>query len=236
VGSTKRSSGCEGGDKWLSWFDDEGFEDDVLRMFRRLNRRFFGGRDLPFGGDLDRLFEGSFGGRGFEGFGEEFSEPPKGEGWAVKKIDKPGMKGYIAERRMVIRGDGEKGFSDGWRPRLFGGRQRLDEDVARGVPEAERPALMEPLVDVREDLDRVQLYVLLPGVRREDVQVNVSKDAVEIVAGDYRRSVSLPSNVVPEKAVKEFRGNTLTVVIPKSHEKSPSEDRKPSAEDAAGTI
>ena len=95
---------------------------------------------------------------------------------------------------------------------------------------------MEPLVDVREDLDRVQLYVLLPGVRREDVQVHVSKDAVEIVAGDYRRSVSLPSNVVPEKAVKEFRGNTLTVLVPKSHEKPSSVERKPSPEEAAGTI
>jgi len=237
VGSMKRSSDCEGGEKWLSWFDDEGFEDDVLRLFRRLNRRFFSDKDSPFGSELGRLFDGPFGGRGFEGFGEELLEPPKGEGWAVRKIDKPGMKGYIAERRIVIRGDDEKSLSGGWRPRAFGDRQRLGEDVARGVPEIERPVSTEPLVDVREDLNGVQLYVLLPGVKPEDVQVNVSNDAVEIVAGDYRRSVSLPSNVVPEKAVKEFRGNTLTVVVPKSPQKKTSlDDRKPSPEDVAGTI
>jgi len=232
----KRSSGCKGGEKWLSWFGDEGFEDDVLHLFRRLNRRFFGDKDSLFGGDLDRLLDGSFGGRDFEGFDKELLEPPKGEGWTVRKIDRPGMKGYIAERRMVIRGDDEKRFSDGWRPRVFGGRQRL-EDVPSGVPEAERSRSMEPLIDVREDLDRVQLFVLLPGVRREDVQVSVTKDAVEIVAGDYRRSISLPSNVIPEKAAKEFHGNTLTVVVPKSHDTSESsDDRKPSPEDIAGTV
>jgi len=236
VGSMKRSSGCKGGEKWLSWFNDEGFENDVLRLLRRLNRRFSLDRGSLFGGDLDRLLDGTFGGRDFEGFDKELLEPPKGEGWTVRKIDKPGMKGYIAERRIVIRGDDEKRFSDGWRPRVFGGRQRL-EDVPGEVPEAERSRSMEPLVDVREDLDRVQLYVLLPGVRHDDVKVNVSKDAVEIVAGDYRRSISLPSNVIPEKAAKEFHGNTLTVVVPKSHDTNESsDDRKPSPEDIAGTI
>lgn len=225
----KRGSGCIGGEKWLSWFGDEGFEDDVLRLFRRLNRRFFGGKDSPIDGGLDQFFQGSF--------GKEMLEPPKGEGWTVRKIDKPGMKGYVAERHIVIRGDDEKGFSGGWRPRVFGGRRRLGEDSTRAVPEAQRHVSMEPLVDVREDLDRVQLYILLPGVRREDVKVDVSKDAVEIVAGDYKRSVSLPSNVVPEKAVKEFRGNTLTVVVPKSRERKASpDDRMPSDDDVAGTV
>ena len=96
--------------------------------------------------------------------------------------------------------------------------------------------LFRPLVDVYETPDEVVVVAELPGVRKEDIEVNVVDDRLEIRAevkreeevseeayyrreryykGFYRR-IRLPTAVRPEEAKATYKDGILTIRLPKA--------------------
>ena len=111
--------------------------------------------------------------------------------WDVRHIEKPGVRGYVAQGRFQL---GEP---------LTAPKQALDET-------------REPLTDVFEDKEHVKLYIELPGVDKDDIQLNVTAGQAEIKAKSFYKTIDLPSrNVEFEKAAANCKNGVLEVLIPK---------------------
>ncbi len=98
--------------------------------------------------------------------------------------------------------------------------------------------LIEPLVDIRDEGDYYVIEVDLPGVRKEDIQLYVSPEGIEIKAvrkgikeekGEgwirrervyvgYQRFIPLPPDADPEKIDAEYRDGVLIIRIGKKEE------------------
>jgi HSP20 family protein len=81
----------------------------------------------------------------------------------------------------------------------------------------------------------------LPGIKADDVQINVTGDVLTIKGevkeksetkekdyhireqrwGAFERSVMLPTSIVPDKAKAEFEDGVLTITLPKAEEVKP---------------
>ncbi len=120
--------------------------------------------------------------------------------WNVKPIEKPGVKGYVAQGRFQL---GEP---------LNLPRHALDET-------------RQPLTDIFEDKEHVKLYVELPGVEKDDVQLNITDAQAEIKAKNFYKTIDLPTkNVKFEEATANYKNGVLEVIIPKK--KNANEKKK----------
>jgi HSP20 family protein len=122
----------------------------------------------------------------------------------------------------------------------FGSFDNLFDDLAKGfwvkplsVPAAEELKLK---VDVKEDDKAFTVHAEIPGVKKEDIQVDVSGDQVSIRAevkrekeekkgeklihseryyGMVSRSFSLPSEVDDKGTVARYKDGVLDLTLPK---------------------
>lgn len=102
------------------------------------------------------------------------------------------------------------------------------------------PTLAEagfPRVDILDHDNDVEVQAALPGVKKEDLDVSVTNQAItirtctkeekkeeakgkyfrrEIMHGEFQRTLSLPDNVDGEKAKASFKDGILKVTIPKT--------------------
>jgi len=126
--------------------------------------------------------------------------------WDIKPIEEPGVKGYIAKGRFQ--------FGDNQAPKTL------------KLPEQIREEMREPLTDVFQDKDNVKLYMELPGVEKDDIQLNVTDGHAEIKAKNFFRTIDLPTKDVEfEKAVANYKNGVLEVTIPKI-KRSATEEQK----------
>jgi len=124
----------------------------------------------------------------------------KGE-WDIKPIQKPGVKGYVAK-----------------------GRFQLGEPLR--LPKHAVDEVREPLVDIFEDKDNMKLYIELPGVEKEDIQLNATASQVEVKAKDFYKNIDLPTRDMEfDKTSANYKNGVLEVTIPKM-EKAGSEEKK----------
>lgn len=122
--------------------------------------------------------------------------------WDIKPIEEPGVKGFIAHGRFQ--------FSKPQSP------QPLRPLKPFKLPEKINDEVREPLTDVFEEKDNVKLYVELPGAEKNDMQLNVSDDQVEIKAEKFYKIIDLPTkDLEAEKAVANYKNGVLKVTIPK---------------------
>jgi HSP20 family molecular chaperone IbpA len=120
--------------------------------------------------------------------------------WDVKPINKPGVRGYVAQGRFQL---GE--------PLRFP-TQAFNEN-------------REPLTDTFEDKAHVKLYIELPGVTKDDIQLNITNTQAEIKAKNFYKTINLPTNNIEfEKATANYKNGVLEVMIPKK--KTASKEKK----------
>lgn len=96
-------------------------------------------------------------------------------------------------------------------------------------------ALSHPRVDLYEDKDAFHYRVELPGLKREDIHVEMG-DGLFSISGTRRtfkrdgaaegttsfsRSVSVPARVQDDKILAKFEDGILTVTLPKAEEVKP---------------
>ena len=135
-----------------------------------------------------------------------------------------------------------------WRPMseavtLRDAMDRLfDEAFTRpwGLTEAGRYS-MAPSVDMFETDSDVVIRATLPGLKAEDVEINVTGEMITIKGqskqqsetkekayhireqrwGAFERSLALPTTVLSDKAKAEFEDGILTITLPKAEEVRP---------------
>ncbi len=116
----------------------------------------------------------------------------------------------------------------------------FDESVARGSAEVDY-GTWSPAVDLREEEDRFILQADMPGMKKEDIEINVENSVltirgerrfeqevkketyhrIERAYGKFTRSFTLPSRVKAEAISANYKDGTLEVVIPKAEESKP---------------
>lgn len=137
--------------------------------------------------------------------------------WEINEIDSDGVKGYRLQGRF--------GSGQPWEPldpfnpfeplnpmRPRPGPQR---PFAR-APESALKETSEPLTDIFEDEKTIKIYFEVRGEDKNDIQLNVTGDKVEVKAKNFYKMISLPtSNIDLEKASSKYKNGVLEVTIPK---------------------
>jgi len=143
-------------------------------------------------------------------------------GWNVKQIDEPNIKGYVIQGRF--RSDQPLEPFDPFKPNDPFERRPIPQRSFRPFEIASEET-REPLTDVFEEEKTVKIYVELPGEEKDDIQLNVTKGAVEIKAKNFYKRIQVPSNVDIEKASSKYNNGVLTIIIPKD-ETIPQEEKR----------
>lgn len=98
-------------------------------------------------------------------------------------------------------------------------------------------ASREPLIDIRDKNEELEVLAELPGVEKKDIKINVLEDSLVLNAeskaeeeekkkgyyyhersyNSFSRSIPLPEDVIPNKAKAEFKNGILTLTLSKKH-------------------
>jgi HSP20 family protein len=112
------------------------------------------------------------------------------------------------------------------------------EPVAEGEWES---STFFPAVDLKEEDDHLSLVMDLPGVKKDDIEIRVDGNLLQIRAerkfedeksqdkyyrlerfyGVFQRSFTLPDKVDPEKLKAKYENGVLTITLPKKAESHP---------------
>lgn len=119
---------------------------------------------------------------------------------------------------------------------------RLFDDFFGMTPaRTERGAVWSPAVNVREDEDNFYIEAELPGISREDIELEVEQNSLRIKGerkfekqeegenyhfversyGSFYRSFTLPGNVDADGIGAEYKDGVLHVTVPKQEEVKP---------------
>jgi HSP20 family protein len=133
-------------------------------------------------------------------------------------------KDYVKERKLP---DGTTVRE--WGPFVYGYSVKIGPD---GKPEVRefgnvKPSLSgpkvkeerEPLVDIIETDDEIQVVVELPGVEKKDIKLRATEDSLTISVdtpqNKYFKEVALPAEVKVKEAKTQYKNGVLEVTLPK---------------------
>jgi HSP20 family protein len=149
----------------------------------------------------------------------------KGLGDLVEKLGELEKRGEMSQTGEIT-GPGEQlrgiyGFTvkvglgdQGPRIEPFGNIRR---DAESGRTEVQE--VREPMVDVFEEEDHILVLAELPGIGKDDIQVDVNDDVLTIVAErkdkKYRKEVLLPCSVPKAKMQVMCNNGVLEIKCPK---------------------
>jgi len=123
-------------------------------------------------------------------------------------------------------------------------RANMEDTIERVFPsQASLPALKQPRVDILDLGHALQVVADMPGVQKQDIEINLTPEQIEISAessteterkeedytyrergyASYRRMLDLPADVLPDKAEATFKNGVLEVKLPK---KEPTQAEK----------
>jgi HSP20 family protein len=157
---------------------------------------FFGGLDKYY----DRLMQGML--KEMKYFEEAIKSGELKGDWDVKPIEGPGMKGYVA--RGLFR---------------FGGNPKA-------IPKSSLKDEREPLTDIYDEKECVKIFIEIPGVAKEDVQLDVSEGFIEVKAKNFYKKLPIRTQGLDvEKIAAKFNNGVLEINIPKA-QTSKEEEKK----------
>jgi len=85
----------------------------------------------------------------------------------------------------------------------------------------------EPLTDIIEGDEDVAITVELPGVEKNDIDLNITSDNLEIKVDKenrkYHKSMQLPCDVLPKTTKATYKNGILDIVIKRKEKKKPGE-------------
>ncbi|MCS7117973.1 MAG: Hsp20/alpha crystallin family protein [Thaumarchaeota archaeon] len=88
----------------------------------------------------------------------------------------------------------------------------------------------EPLVDVLDEEDKVRVVAEVPGVRKEDINLNVLDSRlvirVETEQRRYYKEIDLPAEVDADNSKASYNNGVLEVTLPKKVAKRPTRQIK----------
>ncbi len=180
---------------------------------------WFRRRRLPF-----------FGSWLFEDFDRIFREMEKMMEEEFKMFTSRVPKDYVKERKLP---DGS--VVREWGPFVYGYSIKIGPD---GKPEIRefgnvKPSKFgprvkeerEPLVDIVETDNEVQVVAELPGVEKEDIKLHGTEDSLVISVDNpqrkYYKEVNLPAKVNVKEAKTQYKNGVLEIRLPKIKETKP---------------
>ncbi len=187
--------------------DEEWFPE----WFRRRRSPFFGSWIFE---DIDRMF------REMERMMEE----------EFKMFTSRVPKDYVKERKLP---DGS--VVREWGPFVYGYSIKIGPD---GKPEIRefgnvKPSRFgpkvkeerEPLVDIVETDNEIQVVAELPGVEKEEIKLHGTEDSLVISVDNpqrkYYKEISLPAKVNVKEAKTQYKNGVLEIRLPKIKETKP---------------
>jgi len=88
----------------------------------------------------------------------------------------------------------------------------------------------EPLTDIIEGDNDVAVTVEIPGVEKEDIDLNVNRDTLEITVDasnrKYHKTLELPCDVIPNTTKATYKNGILDIVIKRKEKKKPGDSYK----------
>jgi HSP20 family molecular chaperone IbpA len=172
--------------------------------------------------NFDELFEdfGKFNKQFMDRIQKEIYETEKaiknGElkgSWGIKKIDEPGVKGFIIQGKFWTHEPLET-FDpvEPLRPRT---RKPFPEKPLKTNAD-DSDEIREPLTDLFEEDSAIRIFVELPGEEEGDIKLDFNKDKVEIKGKKFNKTMTLPTeNIVKEKTTIKYKNGVLEITIPK---------------------
>lgn len=147
--------------------------------------------------------------------------------WEIKQIDRKGVEGYTIQGRF--KSDQPLDPHDPLNP--FGPLNPMKRRPKPRRPfEVSENALKEnseSLTDLFEGQKAIKIYFEIRGVDKRNIQLNVTRDKVEVKAENFYKMINLPSsNIDLEKASSKYKNGVLEVVIPKKDAITKSDTRK----------
>ena len=116
---------------------------------------------------------------------------------------------------------------------------KLSEAMFKPIKAFKWPSIKEFPIDIREEGNNLVIEADLPGVKKENIEINIDEDRLTIKAetkkareekregylrrersySGFYRSITLPASVVPEKAKASYKDGILRIVVPKKEKK-----------------
>lgn len=117
----------------------------------------------------------------------------------------------------------------------------FDDAFTRPLSMRDGWSMAIPAIDMYQNENDVVVKASIPGIKAEEVQINVTGDVLTIKGevkqdeerkdrawhirehrfGSFERSVALPTAVKSDKAEAEFENGILTITLPKADEVKP---------------
>lgn len=130
---------------------------------------------------------------------------------AFKNMGDDPTKGFVQGFNVRMGPDGKPHFSS------FGNKPHVDTEEG-GVPQF-RADEREPLTDVIEEDGAIAITMELPGVQKEDIEVRMTEEQLEIgvdtEARKYHKRVKLPAKVDPSTTKATYNNGVLDVTVQK---------------------
>jgi HSP20 family protein len=100
----------------------------------------------------------------------------------------------------------------------FGNRPKIVDKDKTILPD-ER----EPLTDIIEGDDDIYITVEVPGVQKEDIDININDSSIDINVNSpnrkYHKSINLPSSVIPKKSKATYNNGILDIIVKRKERK-----------------
>jgi HSP20 family protein len=113
------------------------------------------------------------------------------------------------------------------------------KDLERTVNEYTSNMPLRPTMDVVEDGEQVTVITDLPGVKRDDIKIDITEDTLEITAqfnqesevegksfvrkerkyGKANRVISIPAKININETSAKFENGVLNIILPKLEKK-----------------
>lgn len=114
------------------------------------------------------------------------------------------------------------------------GKPRIEDFGNKPIKSPEGEPLIseerEPITDIIEGDDDVAVTVEIPGVEKQDIDLNVTKVALEIRVDTpqrkYHKKLNLPCDVLPKTTKATYKNGILDVVIKRTEKKKPGSGYK----------
>ena len=111
------------------------------------------------------------------------------------------------------------------------GKPKIEDFGNRPIKSADGEAVIseerEPLTDIIEGDEDVAVTVEIPGVEKEDIDLNIKNDTIEIKVDaqnrKYHKTLNLPCDVVPKSTKATYKNGVLDVIIKRKEKKKPGE-------------
>jgi len=128
----------------------------------------------------------------------------------TREINEPGVKGYIIQGRF----DSDEAHEP-FEPLKPLRRRPLPEKPFELSKDASKET-REPLTDVFEEESATKIYVELPGEEKEDIQLKVTENGIEVNAENFHKMIELPDRRLNKQGMAlKYRNGVLEITVPK---------------------